>query len=141
VSHDQEPPLLLGYIRADLLRNGTKLPQARAQLQTFADREQFNLGGVAVAEDDAPATFSALMAEVGHYEAAWGIVVPDLRHLTDVEQLILARDADGWRTAIFAASPGPRSGGPGGRFQTRVRPAVPPLPHGPGSLSTSPNWW
>jgi hypothetical protein len=136
----QDLPLLLGYIRADRLRNGTELPQVKAQLEAFADREEFSLGGVAVAEGDAPATFSALMAEVAHYEAAWGIVVPDLRHLTVVEQLILARDADGWRTAIFAATLGPHAGGPGARFQTRARPAVPPLPHGPGTWSSSLNW-
>jgi hypothetical protein len=136
----QEPPLLLGYIRADRLRDDTELPQVRAQLEAFADREQFNLGGVAVAEGDASATFSALMAEVALYEAAWGIVVPDLRHVTAVEQLILAHDADGGQTAIFAATLGPHAGGPGARFQTRARPAVPPLPHGPGTWSSSLNW-
>lgn len=136
----EERPLLLGYIRADQLRNGTELPRVRAQLEAFADREQFNLGGVAVAEGDTPATFSALIAEVAHYEAAWGIVVPDLRHLTVVEQQILAHDADGGRTAIFAATLGPHSGGPGGRLQTRVRPAVPPLPPGPGSWSSGLSW-
>ena len=136
----QERPLLLGYIRADQLRNDAELPKVQAQLEAFADREQFNLGGVAVAEGDTQATFSALMAEVAHYEAAWGIVVPDLRHLTVVEQLILARDADGWRTAIFAATLGPHAGGPGGGFQTRARPAVPPLPHGPGTWSSGLNW-
>ena len=136
----QDPPLLLGYIRADRLKNHTELPQVRAQLEAFADREQFSLGGVAVSQDDSPTTFSALMAEVAHYETAWGIVVPDLRHLTVVEQLILARDADGWRTAIFAATLGPHSGGPGGGFQTRARPAVPPLPHGPGTWSSGLNW-
>jgi hypothetical protein len=136
----QEPPWLLGYIRADLLRNGTELPQVRAQLEAFADREEFSLGAVVVAEGDAPATFSALMEEVAHDEAAWGIVVPDLRHLTVVEQLILAHDADGGRTAIFAATLGPHAGGPGAGFQTRARPAVPPLPYGLGSWSTSSSW-
>jgi hypothetical protein len=92
-----------------------------------------------VAEGDAPATFSALMV-VARDQAAWGIVVPDLRHLTDVEQQILAHDADGGRTAIFAATLGPHSGGPGARLQTRVRPAVPPLPHGPGTWSTGLGW-
>ena len=130
--------MLLGYIRADRLPNRTDLPQVKAQLEAFADREKFSLGGVLVAEGDAPATFSALM-EVAHEAAAWGIVVPDLRHLTDVEQLILARDADGGRTAIFAATLGPQSGGPGARLQTRVRPAVPPLPDRPG-LSTRLSW-
>ena len=140
----QEPPRLLGYIRADLLRRGTDLPQVKAQLEAFAIREKFSLGGVLVAEGDAPSTFSALM-EVAHDEAAWGIVVPDLRHLTDVEQLILARNEHGGRTAIFAATLAPQAGGPDGRLQTRARPAVPPLPplpplpNGPG-WSTRLNW-
>lgn len=135
----QEQPLLLGYIRGDLLRNGTELTRVKAQLEAFADREKFSLGGVLVADGDAPATFSALM-EVARDEAAWGIVVPDLRHLTPVEQLILARDTAGGQTAIFAAALGPHAGGPGARLQTRVRPAVPPLPPGPGTWSASPNW-
>lgn len=130
----EDPPLLLGYVRADLLPDGIELPQVKAQLEAFADSERFRLGGVLVAEGDAPATFTALM-EVARDEVAWGIVVPDLRHLTDVEQLILAHDADGGRTAIFAATLGPYAGGPGGRLQTRARPAVPPLLQGPGSWS------
>lgn len=128
----QEPRRLLGYIRADLLRNGIELPQVKAQLEAFADREKFSLAGVLVAEGDAPATFSALM-EVAQDEAAWGIVVPDLRHLTVVEQQILARDTEGGRTAIFAATLGPHAGGPGATLQNRARPAVPPLTHEPGS--------
>ncbi len=131
-------PSLLGYIRADLLGNATELPQVKAQLEAFADREQFSLRGVLVAEGDTPATFRALI-EVARDEAAWGIVVPDLRHLTVVEQQILAHDADGGRTAIFAAALGPHAGGPDGRLQTRVRPAVPPLMHGPRSWSGL-NW-
>ena len=122
----QDPPVLLGYIRADLIRNGIELPQVKAQLEAFADREKFSLGGVLVAEGDDSATFSALV-EVARDEAAWGIVVPDLRHLTDVEQRVLARDADGGRTAIFAAALRPHAGGPGGSSQTRARPAVTPF--------------
>ncbi len=52
VMSSEDPPLLLGYIRADLLRNGTELPQVKAQLEAFADREKFSLGGVLVAEGD-----------------------------------------------------------------------------------------
>ena len=56
-----EQPLLLGYIRGDLLRNGSELPQVKAQLEAFADREMFSLGGVLVAESDARLIFSALI--------------------------------------------------------------------------------
>ena len=114
-------PLLLGYIRADVLRNGTGLPQAEAQLEAFAEREEFSLGTVYVERGDAPGAFEALMAEITRDEAAWGVVVPDLRHLTVVEQLILSRHEEGASTAILAASFTPRTGGPGVGSPTRAR--------------------
>jgi hypothetical protein len=121
-------PVLLGYIRADVLRNGTELPKAEAQLETFAEREYFSLGTVYVERGDAPGAFHALMAEVTRDEAAFGVVVPDLRHLTVVEQLILSRHADGASTAVLAASFTPLAGGPGVGSPTCARPAFPPFP-------------
>ena len=41
-------PLLLGYIRADLLRDRADLPSVEAQLEAFAHREAFSLGAVYV---------------------------------------------------------------------------------------------
>jgi hypothetical protein len=106
-------PILLGYIRADVLRNGTELPQARAQLEAFADREEFSLGTVYVAQGDAAAAFHALMGEMTRDEAVRGVVVPDLGHVTVVEQLALTSNEETARTAIFTVSFTPRSGGPG----------------------------
>ena len=126
-------PLLLGYVRRDVLRDGTELPQVTAQLEAFADREEFSLGTVYVAEADGSAAFHALMAEVLREEAAWGVVVPDLRHMTVVEQLVLSCYEHGSRTAIFAAF-SPHAGGLGAGSLTRARPVVPPLP----SASSSP---
>lgn len=120
-------PTLLGYIRADVLRNGTELPHVRAQLEAFADREEFSLGTVYVAQGDAAAAFHALMGELACDEAARGVVVPDLRHVTGVEQLVLTGYEDAARTAIFTASITPRAGGPGVVHPSRARPAVPPL--------------
>jgi len=128
-------PTLLGYIRADVLRNGTELPHVRAQLEAFADCEEFSLGTVYVAQGDAAAAFHALMGEVTRDEAARGVVVPDLRHVTVVEQLVLTSYDEAARTAIFTASFIPRSGGPGVVTPSRARPAVPPLPNGPGDES------
>jgi hypothetical protein len=125
VSHAR--PVLLGYIRADILRNGTELPRMEAELQAFADIEEFSLGTIYVEQGDTSGAFHALMTEMSRDEAARGVVVPDLRHLTVLEQLVLTRHADGARTAIFAASI-PRAGGPGVESQNRARPAVPPLP-------------
>ncbi len=106
-------PLLLGYIRADVLRDRSDLPSVEAQLEAFAHREAFSLGTVYVERGSAPGAFEALLAEVTRDETTHGVVVPDLRHVTVVEQLVLTRHEDGARTAIFAASFTPRSGGPG----------------------------
>ncbi len=91
-------PLLLGYIRADLLRDRADLPRVEAQLEAFAHREAFSLGAVYVERGSAPAAFEALMTEVTRDETTHGVVVPDLRHVTVVEQLVLTRHEAGART-------------------------------------------
>lgn len=121
-------PLLLGYIRADVLRNGTELPQAEAQLETFAESEDFSLGTVYVEQGDAPGAFHALMTEVTRDEDAFGFVVPDLRHLTVVERLILSGYEEGASTAVLTATFTPRAGGPGVGSSSRARSAIPLLP-------------
>lgn len=127
---NHQRPLLLGYIRSDVLRYDHELPQVRAQLEAFAEREEFSLGTVYVAQGDAPAAFHALIAEATRDEAAWGVVVPDLRHVTIVEQLVLTYSQAAARTAIFTAAFTPRAGGPGARPESRARPVVPPLTNG-----------
>ena len=106
-------PLLLGYIRADVLRDRADLPKVEALLQDFAHREAFTLGGVYVENGSAPGAFAALMTEVARDEATYGVVVPDLRHLTVVEQLVLSGHEEGARTAVFTATFTPFAGGPG----------------------------
>lgn len=106
-------PLLLGYIRADVLKDRADLPRVEAQLEAFAAREAFSLGAVYVERGSAPGAFDALMTEVARDEATHGVVVPDLRHVTVVEQLVLTRHEEGARTAIFTANFTPRAGGPG----------------------------
>jgi hypothetical protein len=106
-------PLLLGYIRADVLKDRADLPEVEAQLEAFAAREAFSLGAVYVERGSAPGAFDALMTEVTRDEAAHGVVVPDLRHVTIVEQLALTRHEEGAKTAIFTANFTPRAGGPG----------------------------
>lgn len=125
---DHIRPVLLGYIRADMLRNGTELPRMEAELQAFADTEEFSLGTVYVEQGGASGAFHALMSEMSRDEAARGVVVPDLRHLTVLEQLVLTRHENGARTAIFAARIPFRAGGPDVASPNRARPAVPPLP-------------
>jgi len=106
-------PLLVGYIRADVLQDPADLPRVEAELEAFAHREAFSLGTVYVERGSAPGAFDALMTEVARDEATQGVVVPDLRHVTVVEQLVLTRHAEGPRTAVFTASFTPRAGGPG----------------------------
>jgi hypothetical protein len=106
-------PLLLGYIRADVLRDRAELPDVEEQLAAFAARETFSLGAVYVERGSAPGAFEALMDDLGRDEAAHGVVVPDLRHLTVSEQLVLTRHEEGARTAVFTANFTPRAGGPG----------------------------
>ncbi len=118
-------PLLLGYIRADLLKDRADLPRVEAQLKAFAHREAFSLDVVYVERGSAPGAFNALMAHVARDEAAHGVVVPDLRHVTVVEQLVLTRHQEGARTAVFTANFTPRAGGPGACSSKRARSAVP----------------
>jgi len=125
---DHIRPVLLGYIRADVLRNGTELPRMEAQLQAFAETEEFSLGTIYVEQGGASGAFHALMSDLSRDETAEGVVVPDLRHLTVLEQLVLTRHEDGARTAIFAAGIRSRAGGPDVASPNRARPAVPPLP-------------
>jgi DNA invertase Pin-like site-specific DNA recombinase len=85
-------PLLLGYIRADLLTTATEIAQAESTLEAFAEQEQFALGTVYIDHDSTtPGAFSALVDEVRSNEDAWGVVVPDLRHLAGDEHHIMRR--------------------------------------------------
>lgn len=120
-------PTLLGYIRADVLGNHAEIPSMEAALHTFADTEEFSLGTIYVERGIASGAFHALMSEMRCHEATRGLVVPDLRHVTVLEQLILARHEDGARTPIFAARVPSGLGGPGAKSPSRARPAVPPI--------------
>jgi hypothetical protein len=107
-------PLLLGYVRADALTRHTDLVALEADLGVFAQREEFSLGTVYVAKGDASAAFHALLDEMNGNEAAWGIVVPDVSHVTDEEHLLMRRRQQGGaRTTILVANFSPPVGRPG----------------------------
>ncbi len=110
-------PLLFGYIRVGVLRGRTELRRVEAQLHACAEREDFCLGTVFLERGHRPGAFHALMAEVSRADV-WGIVVPDLRHVSVVEQLILDRHEVGARLAVLVANVSPHTDGPGA-----VRPA------------------
>ena len=105
-------PLLLGYIRANVVGTRSELYRVEAQLHECAEREDFCLGTVFVERGRNPGAFHALMAEARR-EEAWGIVIPDLRHIGVVEQLLLNRHELGARLAVLVAHVPPRPGGPG----------------------------
>lgn len=96
-------PVLLGYIRADVLRTAAEIPRAQAELATFADREEFSLGTVYVEQGNRPGAFHSLMDELSSDDTAWGVVVPDMRHLTVVEHLVLRRRENGTQTPVVFA--------------------------------------
>lgn len=124
---DHIRPVLLGYIRADLLRSGAELSRTEAALQAFAETEEFSLGTVYVEQGSTSGAFHALMGEMSRDEAARGVVVPDLRHLTVLEQLVLTRHEAGGRTAIFAARTPSRAAKADAETTSRATPAVPPV--------------
>ena len=121
-------PVLLGYIRADVLHSATEVERAQAHLFGFADREEFSLGTVYVEWGITVAAFHSLMAELAHDEAAWGVLVPDLRHLTDGVRQVLSGPEEGVQTRIVVANFFPRSGAAGAESPARATSAEPPPP-------------
>ncbi|GAB3267090.1 hypothetical protein [Nocardioides dilutus] len=120
-------PMLLGYIRADVLTNGSDIAQAEAELRSFVEREELSLGTVYVEQGDPPGVLHSLLTELTRDKAAFGLVIPDLRHLTVVEQLILARHDQGASAIVLPAHFTPRAGGPGVCFPPHARSVFPPL--------------
>ena len=121
-------PVLLGYIRADVLGSSTPVERVEAQLFEFADREEFSLGTLYVERGTAAAAFHSLMTELAHDDAGWGVLIPDLRHLTDGERQVLSGHDQGDQTRIVVASfiPLPRAAEPAP--PARARSALPPPP-------------
>jgi|GEM_PF-5610308 len=96
-------PVLLGYIRADVVKSASRIRRVQAQLASFAHREVFSLGTVYVEEGAGSGVFHSLLDELAHDDSAWGVVVPDLRHLTVVEQVLLRKRGDPSATPVLIA--------------------------------------
>ena len=85
-------PVLLGYIRADALRAKTDLPLVETSLEAFAEAEEYTLGTIFVEQGrNSTGAFDALVDEMRRNEDAWGVVVPDGRHLAAPEHRVLRR--------------------------------------------------
>ena len=115
-------PMLLGFIRASVLRRAAEIRRATRELESFVAREDFTLGAVFVETADAPGAFHALIDELGRNEAVRGLVIPDRRHLSPDEQVALSRHERGSRTPVLTVRSIPQTGGPG---------AAPPFGSGP----------
>ena len=122
-------PVLLGYVRADVVHSATDVERAQAQLFDFADREEFSLGTVYVERGATATAFHSLMTELSHDDAAWGVLIPDLRHLTDGVRQVLSGHDEGVPTRIVVVTFAPRSGTAGAESPASARSAVPPQPH------------
>lgn len=106
-------PLLLGYIRADVLADGIRPCTVEAQLRAFAEREEFALGTVYVEKGDPPGAFHALLDEASRSDSTPHVVVADLRHVTLTEHLVMSRHPDFDRSRILVAGFTLVAGGPG----------------------------
>ena len=106
-------PLLLGYIRANLAATPAEVRRLEIQLEDFVAREEFSLGTVFVDRGEAPGAFHALIEELERDESVRGLLIPDLRHLTSEEQLILSKHEQGSRTPVLVVRFAPLAGGPG----------------------------
>jgi hypothetical protein len=138
VSGNHPRPLLLGYVRADALTRHVDMVAVEADLEAFVEREEFSLGTVYVAQDDPSAAFHALLDEMNGNEAAWGIVVPDLCHVTDEEHLLMRRhQQSGARTTILVANLSPRTGRPGPVLPVRRQVCLSTPSTSPGASATT----
>jgi len=73
-------PLLLGYVRRDLLVTGGQVGELERQMAKFAQKEGFSMGFTYVARPGTrPVAFEALFESVKRYEAT-AVVLPSLLH-------------------------------------------------------------
>ena len=74
-------------------------------------------GGVATVTLNRPEKMNSLdvslMTELAHEDAAWGVVIPDMLHLTDGVQQVLSGHYEGVQTRILVVNFSLRSGGAG----------------------------
>ena len=102
-------PLLLGYIREDLL-SGELLASAQTRLEDFAHSEGFTLGTVFVERGHtAPRAFDALMEQIRRGDEAWAIVIPEVAHLNDVDRRAMSASQEDYTSmTVFVAHAFPR---------------------------------
>jgi hypothetical protein len=77
---DHTRPLLLGYLRKQLLTTENELEDTKERLAHFAALEGFAIGTVYVEEaETSPAAFEALIEAVNRYDVT-AVVLPSMLH-------------------------------------------------------------
>lgn len=84
---DRLRPLVFGYICEGALHGGEPLTSAETRLEDFARSEGFTLGTIFIdRRHGVPWAFDALMQQFRRGDEAWGIVIPDIGHLSDANR-------------------------------------------------------
>ena len=77
---DYSRPLLVGYVRRDLLVTDGQVSQVEREMAQFAQKEGFSMGFTYVEKPGTwPAAFEALIESVNRYEVT-AVVLPSLLH-------------------------------------------------------------
>jgi hypothetical protein len=91
-SEDFTKPLLLGYLRRDLLVVDGQVTALERQMSDFAQTEGFAMGHVYVEKPESwPAAFEALIESVNRYEVT-AVVLPSLLHFASLSSMSRIRD-------------------------------------------------
>ena len=105
-AEDFTKPLLLGYLRRDLLVVDSQVAELERQMADFAHADGFAMGHTYVEKPDSwPAAFEALIESVNRYEVT-AVVLPSLLHFTGLGLPTDIRDsferATGARVVVLA---------------------------------------
>jgi hypothetical protein len=92
-SEDFTRPLLLGYLRRDLLVAEGQVGELKRDMTTFAEAEGFTMGHIYVERPDSwLAAFEGLTESINRYDVT-AVVLPSLLHLTGVGMPTDIRDS------------------------------------------------
>ncbi len=105
-SEDFTRPLLLGYLRRDVLVVDGLVTELERQMAEFAQAEGFAMGHTYVEKSDSwPAAFEALIESVNRYEVT-AVVLPSLLHFAMSDSPLRIKDtferATGARVLVLA---------------------------------------
>lgn len=92
-SEDFTRPLLLGYLRRDLLVVEGQVEELKREMAAYAEAESFTMGHIYVEQSDSwLAAFEALAESIDRYDVT-AVVLPSLLHLTGIGMPTDIRDS------------------------------------------------